>query len=136
MSEDPGVECLGFVDDLEAVWRSAGVLLAPVAIGGGVRVKVLDAARHGVPVVGSPAAIASTQHYLPISPRHSDHEFVAEATSLLSDLAERRRRGRDLYEANLDLHERGLVEEQMADILLGSSSRSRRSVAAPPSVRG
>ena len=49
----PGVRWLGFVDDIDGLYRSARVLVAPVAIGGGVRVKVLEAAARGLPVVAT-----------------------------------------------------------------------------------
>lgn len=120
----PGVEVLGFVDDLTEIWRIAAVLLAPVRIGGGVRVKILDAARHGVPVVGSPAAVGSTGSYLPLEPCCSDEQFVAEAASLLAGTERRRERGEALFEANRALHERGFLEEQMAGLLVASSAGS------------
>ncbi len=115
---EPSVETLGFVEDLEAVWRSAAVLLAPVSIGGGVRVKVLDAARHGVPVVGTPAAIGATSSYLPLRARTSEEEFTAHAVALLGSAAQRRREGEPLFEANRALHARGFVEEQLARLLV------------------
>lgn len=116
-STEKSVEILGFVDDLDAIWRGAAVLLAPVEIGGGVRVKVLDAARHGVPVVGSGPAIGSISSYLPLSPQTSDEAFVADAISLLADPARRRRRGHDLFEANRAVQLKGFVERQVAALL-------------------
>ncbi|HEY2327598.1 MAG TPA: glycosyltransferase [Gaiellaceae bacterium] len=112
-----GVMWSGFVDDLDKVWRSAAVLLAPVATGGGVRVKVLDAARHGVPVVGTRAAIGSTDSYLPLAAYSAGDDLVDAAVGLLTDLAARRRLGADLYEANRTLNARGFVEEQVASLL-------------------
>jgi glycosyltransferase involved in cell wall biosynthesis len=112
-----GVERLGFVDDLGEVWSRASVLLAPIPIGGGVRVKILEAARHGVPVVGSPAAIGSTPAYLPLRAAGSDDELVAEAAALLGDRAVRRERGEELYEANRALAARGFLEGQLAELL-------------------
>jgi hypothetical protein len=117
---DPSIEAPGFVEDLDALWRSVAVLLAPVSIGGGVRVKVLDAARHGVPVVGSPDAIGATGDYLPIATRASDDEFVEDAVGLLADARRRRDEGHSLFEANRSLHERGFVEEQVARLLVGA----------------
>ena len=131
MPSDPSIETLGFVEDLDALWRSVAVLLAPVSIGGGVRVKVLDAARHGVPVVGSPDAIGATGDYLPIVPRSSDEEFVGEAVALLADERRRRDEGRALFEANRSLHERGFVEEQVAALLVG---RPAQAPATPAST--
>jgi glycosyltransferase involved in cell wall biosynthesis len=112
-----GVEVLGFVDDLDAVWQQAGVLIAPVTIGGGVRVKVLDAARHGVPVVATPAAVGSISDYLPVRGSATGEELVDDAASLLADRGERRRRGAELYEANAGRNAAGFVEAQVAEIL-------------------
>jgi glycosyltransferase involved in cell wall biosynthesis len=114
---DPSVTFLGFVDDLDDVWRSASLLVAPVRIGGGVRVKILDAARFGVPVVGTPAAIGSTSSYLPIEPHASADEFVADAIDLLSKPRTRLLRGAALFEANRELNNQGFVEQQLADLL-------------------
>jgi glycosyltransferase involved in cell wall biosynthesis len=119
------VERRGFIDNLDDVWRSAAVLLAPIPIGGGVRVKVLDAARHGVPVVGTPEAIGSVDDYLPLSARGSDEAFTADAANLLADPAERRRRGEALFEANRELNSRGFVEGQVAELLLPGRSSQR-----------
>ncbi len=116
-----GVELLGFVDDLDALWRSAGVLLAPVRIGGGVRVKILDAARHGVPVVGSPEAVGGIDRYLPVSSQGPGADFTAEAVRLLTDPAERKRRGAALFEANRELDARGFVAGQLAGLLAPSA---------------
>jgi hypothetical protein len=93
-------------------------------------VKILDAARHGVPVVGSRSAIGATQDYLPVVPARSDDEFVADAVALLGDAAHRRRRGQALFEANRALDERGFVEEQVADLLTGSRIPGARLSAA------
>ncbi len=118
-----GVDLLGFVDDLDPLWQSAAVLLAPVRIGGGVRVKILDAARHGVPVVGSQEAIGSTDRYLPLRARALDTDFATEAARLLTDTAERQRQGELLFETNRTLHSSGFVEEQVAELIAGSARR-------------
>lgn len=48
-----GVEVLGYVDDatLESLYRSTRVVVAPLRFGAGVKLKVLEAMAHGVPVV-------------------------------------------------------------------------------------
>jgi glycosyltransferase involved in cell wall biosynthesis len=115
----PNSTQVGFVEDLDAVWRSAGLLIAPVRIGGGVRVKILDAAARGVPVVGTGAAMGSAGAYLPLSAVDSDQELVESATALLGDIGERRRQGRELFEANRRLNRGGFVERQLEALLLG-----------------
>lgn len=49
----PGVTVTGWVPDLAALYRDAGVFVAPLVLGAGVKVKVLDAMRWGLPVVAT-----------------------------------------------------------------------------------
>jgi glycosyltransferase involved in cell wall biosynthesis len=49
----PGVEFTGFVDDLEALYRRACVVCAPILSGAGTRVKIIEAAAYGRPVVST-----------------------------------------------------------------------------------
>lgn len=52
----PGVEFLGWVEDLEPVHARSIVSIAPLRYGAGVKGKVGDAWAHGVPVVMTPLA--------------------------------------------------------------------------------
>lgn len=45
------VEVLGFVDDLDAVYRDADVVVVPLLSGAGVKFKVVEALVRGIPVV-------------------------------------------------------------------------------------
>ena len=103
----------GYVEDLDELLASSSVLLAPVSIGGGVRVKVLDAARHGLPVVGTPEAIGSIGEYLPVSATASDEAFCAQAIELLSSPQGARDHGSRLFAANRELWASGFVHEQV-----------------------
>jgi len=49
----PGVEFLGFVDDLEKLYKEVAVVCCPVLAGGGTRVKILEAAAYGKPIVST-----------------------------------------------------------------------------------
>ncbi|OGQ00695.1 MAG: hypothetical protein A2Z40_05830 [Deltaproteobacteria bacterium RBG_19FT_COMBO_60_16] len=51
MSEDPRTVLTGYLDNLEEVYKSAAVFVAPILTGGGIIVKILDAMAAGVPVV-------------------------------------------------------------------------------------
>ena len=46
-----GVEVLADPEDLEPLWSRAGALVCPLRWGGGSRIKILEAAARGVPVV-------------------------------------------------------------------------------------
>ena len=49
----PGVEFTGFVDDLEALYRRSRVVCCPILSGGGTRVKLVEAAAYGKPMVST-----------------------------------------------------------------------------------
>lgn len=49
-----GVDYLGFVPDLDALYARTRVFCCPIQSGGGTRVKILEAANHGVPIVSTP----------------------------------------------------------------------------------
>jgi glycosyltransferase involved in cell wall biosynthesis len=48
---DPSVSVPGFVEDIDACYKKAAVFVAPILVGGGIIVKILDAMAAGVPVV-------------------------------------------------------------------------------------
>ncbi|MBN1688569.1 MAG: glycosyltransferase family 4 protein [Candidatus Omnitrophica bacterium] len=47
----PGVEYLGFVKDLQALYRKTRIVCCPVQMGGGTRIKILEGASYGKPIV-------------------------------------------------------------------------------------
>jgi polysaccharide biosynthesis protein PslH len=52
------VEFMGYVEDIASAYREAALAIAPMRSGGGTRLKILEAAAHGVPVVATPLAAA------------------------------------------------------------------------------
>jgi glycosyltransferase involved in cell wall biosynthesis len=52
-SGSPGVEFLGFVEDLDKLYNEVRVVCCPIMSGGGTRIKILEAAAHGKPVVST-----------------------------------------------------------------------------------
>ncbi len=53
----PGLEILGFVEDIRPILRSTRVSIAPLRYGAGVKGKVNEAMNFGIPVVATPLAI-------------------------------------------------------------------------------
>jgi glycosyltransferase involved in cell wall biosynthesis len=49
----PGVEVVGFVPDLEALYQRTRVVCCPIFSGGGTRIKIIEAAAYGKPIVAS-----------------------------------------------------------------------------------
>jgi glycosyltransferase involved in cell wall biosynthesis len=50
----PGVETVGFLEDLEPLYARSLGMLAPITGGSGVRMKLLEGFRAGMPVVTTP----------------------------------------------------------------------------------
>lgn len=97
-----GVRDLGFVDRLPELLATCRALMAPVRTGGGVRVKLLDAARMGLPVIGSTEAIGSVGPLFGVSPFDSDDAFVDECRRYLLDGAAATADGERIYERNAE----------------------------------
>ena len=105
----PGVVDLGFVDDLAATLATCRGMAAPVDVGGGVRVKLLEAASIGLPIVATSAAAGSLTELLGIEPVDDDVRFVATCRRLLTAPEFAAGRGAQLHAANIAHWESGRV---------------------------
>lgn len=56
VADDPRVEVLGFVDDLEALYRGVDCVAVPLTEGGGSPLKFIEGLAHGLPVVATSLA--------------------------------------------------------------------------------
>jgi polysaccharide biosynthesis protein PslH len=117
----PGISVLGFVEDLTALYERSAAMVAPIVGGTGIRVKLLEAFRHGVPTVTTPDGAAG----LPIEAGRE--AFVeAEASAFAAravELATSSRLRHQLREAAYAFLERhnGLAEAQcVVSALLGN----------------
>jgi hypothetical protein len=54
---DRSVVSFGWVADLDDVWKTSDVMIAPIYWGGGVNIKVCEAIYQGIPLVATPAAV-------------------------------------------------------------------------------
>jgi glycosyltransferase involved in cell wall biosynthesis len=61
---EKGVTTVGFVKDLAAVSREASVVVAPLVVGAGVKLKVIEALASGVPVVATSVGAEGLPPYL------------------------------------------------------------------------
>lgn len=95
-----GVRDLGFVDDLSGFLGGCRAMIAPIRTGGGVRVKILDAARMGLPVVGTTAAVGSLGPLLDLGVYDGDDAFVEQCRKYLLDKDFAVRAGEALYGRN------------------------------------
>jgi glycosyltransferase involved in cell wall biosynthesis len=79
----PGVEAPGFVDDLAAEYRRADIVVAPVARGGGIRIKVVEALAMGRFLVATSKAMegidAAGLAHLAVVPLERFADRISEA---------------------------------------------------------
>jgi polysaccharide biosynthesis protein PslH len=95
-----GVRDLGFVDDLQEFLGTCRAMVAPIKTGGGVRVKILDSLRMGLPVVGTSAAIGDLGSLFGLETFDDDDGFVEECRRHLLDQQAAVATGNRLYEIN------------------------------------
>jgi glycosyltransferase involved in cell wall biosynthesis len=55
-----GIEVWDDVDDIGRCYRNANLVIAPLRAGGGTRIKIIEAAKHGVPIVATRLAAEGT----------------------------------------------------------------------------
>jgi glycosyltransferase involved in cell wall biosynthesis len=95
-----GVRDLGFVKDLREFLGTCRAMVAPIKTGGGVRVKILDSIRMGLPVVGTSAAIGSLDSLFGLDTFDDDDGFVDECRRYLLDQPAAVAAGNRLYDIN------------------------------------
>ncbi|UFN49508.1 glycosyltransferase family 4 protein [Roseomonas sp. OT10] len=57
----PRVRFLGLVDDLDPLYREAPVVISPLHIGSGLKIKLIEAMGHGKPVVGTTVTVQGVE---------------------------------------------------------------------------
>lgn len=85
----PGVEPVGYVDDLDEEYRKAALVVVPVFEGGGTKIKVLESLNHErTPVVSHHSMRGYTDHLIDgkhLAVARTDNEFVEQIVSLLRE---------------------------------------------------
>jgi glycosyltransferase involved in cell wall biosynthesis len=116
----PGVEFPGVVPDLDSVYGKCRIVCCPITVGGGTRLKIVEAAGYAKPIVSTAigAEGLAMVDSVEIMIRDSDDE-IAEACLQLLDAAElcarlgsaARRKAQLLYDADN-------VRKQIADLVV------------------
>jgi glycosyltransferase involved in cell wall biosynthesis len=110
-----GVTDVGSVADVSATLAACRGLVAPISVGGGVRVKVLEAAARGLPVVLTRAGVGPIEAALGLTPAQDRADFVAQCRAMLLDRGSAAEAGARLHAANT----RRWTERHGQDAVLG-----------------
>jgi glycosyltransferase involved in cell wall biosynthesis len=95
-----GVADLGAVDDIGAVFAQCRAMAAPVGFGGGVRVKLLESAARGLPVVALSGAVGALESAIGMTPAADEDDFVNRCRAFLLDPSLSAHEGERLHERN------------------------------------
>lgn len=84
----PGVELLGFVDDIDDLYSGAAAVIAPIRLGAGLKFKVLDALVRGIPLIATSVAFEGVETgSSPLTSIDSTSNFAAAVSSALKGSA-------------------------------------------------
>lgn len=113
-AKSPGVNVIGFAEDLAACYRSCAMTVVPIYFGGGTKIKVLESLAFGRAVVTTPQAMRGYAGLPGVAIADDDSAFAAHVVRLLSDVAERQTMaddGRATVERDFSPARFGLVVE-------------------------
>jgi len=73
-----GINMLGYVEDLNELYQSHRVFIVPLLEGSGIRIKILEAFNHGIPVVSTRLACET------IGAEHASELYIADSAEAFS----------------------------------------------------
>ena len=97
LADAPAVTVTGYVDDVRSYIAGACVYVAPLRIGGGTRLKVLEAMAMSKPIVSTSLGCEGFEGLVPgreLLLADAPQEFAQQVIELLDDASRRKRLGR------------------------------------------
>lgn len=128
LSIDSRVEFLGFVPDMWQAVSQATIVVAPIRFGGGTRLKLIEAAATGAPIVSTTVGAEG----LPFTPGENiiladeAADFASEVSALLNDGALRARIGSAAQATYAQAMSQGAVDRGVQEVLSALQLRSTR----------
>jgi glycosyltransferase involved in cell wall biosynthesis len=113
------VEFPGFVSELDALYTRTRLVCSPIGNGGGTRVKLIEAAGFGRPIVATPLAAEglSLEHGRDILLFQADSDLAAACVALLENDDEARALGQSARRKAQSLYSFDQTRDQIADEL-------------------
>lgn len=124
----PGVRLAGYAPDLDAVYAAAHVIVNPVDIGGGLKIKNVEALCHAKPLVTTPLGAegledgAGTAFLVADTPA----AFAAHVARLLGDASERRELSRRAHSYAMAHFSPAQVYGELLRLMNGGQARSAK----------
>lgn len=108
-----------FVDDLPQFMETAGILAAPIKSGSGVRIKILEAMSHGIPVVSTPKGAMGIDYTTTacLLVADSDDNFVNSCVQLASSQELRAEIGKNGRDYILEHHSIDRISPRILEFL-------------------
>jgi sugar transferase (PEP-CTERM/EpsH1 system associated) len=124
LAQIPGVEVTGTVDDVRPFYREASVAVVPLKVGGGSRLKILEAMAAGVPVVSTTLGAEGLEvlHDENILIADTSEQLVQAITSVVENKTRRDQlsaAGRELVSRRYDWSSLGAALFDVYEELLG-----------------
>ena len=109
----PNVTFTGFVDDLDALYHKTRIVCAPIFAGGGTRVKIVEAAAYGKPVVATKIGAEGLELHdgKELFLRDDAESFTEACLQLLKDYALCERMGAAAHAKAVQLYDRNNILE-------------------------
>jgi succinoglycan biosynthesis protein ExoO len=82
-----GVKFLGFVDNLAPLYAEAGVVISPLRVGSGLKIKLIEALSHGKALIGTSKTLEGVEPLLAdsILLAETPEDFATAVSELLDD---------------------------------------------------
>jgi glycosyltransferase involved in cell wall biosynthesis len=115
---DPSITFTGFVEDLRACYARARVVCCPIRVGSGTRVKIIEAAGFGRPVVSTPlgAEGLALEDGPEIVLRQRDAELAAACADLLLAPGAAQRIGEAAWRRARTVYDRAAVVQRVREL--------------------
>ncbi len=127
VAKDGSVEAPGFVQDVRPWVERAAVYVVPLRVGGGTKLKVLDAMAQGKAIVcttlGAEGIEVKDAEEMLIA--DSAHDFAERIVQLLGAADERLRLGRAAREKVEERYSWGILGRRLAEVYAGAAKGSR-----------
>lgn len=129
--EGPGVRLLGYLDRLEDFYAEADLVVAPMLMGSGLKMKVGEALAYGCPVIGTGIGL---EGFEPDNPAHRCRDAEAVKAAVLA-VVEDRAALAELTAASQRLFARYAAVAEAAEAELLALLRSHEAATATPTPR-